>query len=262
MSSNDDKNRPAGAFTTLAQKALRQAEEYAREAGCAFVGCEHLLLAILKQEGGMPVKYFTSNGIALDSITEALQKQMAKDAEEAPPPPPGEALPVTARMQKILSQAKSEAETLGFSFIGLEHILLALLAEGRSAAARMLNDSGIAYAGFMTWLRQSLDSQYLPDELAQEAPGEGDGTNPPQQPGEPPAHDAAPSGPGESVTAGGPGGFGGRERQSALQAFGRDLTEMARQGKLDPVIGRAREIERAIQILCRRTKNNPVLIGE
>ncbi|MDX9981878.1 MAG: ATP-dependent Clp protease ATP-binding subunit, partial [Lentisphaeria bacterium] len=150
-------------------------------------------------------------------------------------PPPTEGVPpFPPRLKKVLIIAAQEAKQLGYNFIGTEHLLLGLLREGESVAARVLRNLNVDIEKFRQEILRSLDPNFLPPKDAMG--GEGGAPGAPTQ--------------------------GGGDDMPALRAFGRDLTEMATKGTLDPVIGRRDEIERLIQVLCRRTKNNPVLIGE
>ena len=144
-------------------------------------------------------------------------------------------LKYTQRVQKVLSLASNEAGRLNHNYIGTEHILLGLLREGEGVAAEVLRKLGVNIDACRNQILAELDPKFVGD-----TPDDPDSDIPQSEGGERSEHG----------------------KQSALKAFGRDLTELARNGKLDPVVGRANEIMRVIQILCRRTKNNPVLVGE
>jgi ATP-dependent Clp protease ATP-binding subunit ClpC len=138
-------------------------------------------------------------------------------------------IPYTPRVKKVLALASKEAKALNHSYVGNEHILLGLLREGEGIAARVLKSLEVDPARTRNGILKEFDPNFRPPESEAELPQEGDKKD---------------------------------VKTPALRAFGRDLTELARKGELDPVIGRNNEIERVIQILCRRTKNNPVLLGE
>src|SRR5207249_560962 len=137
-------------------------------------------------------------------------------------------VPYTPRVKKVLALAGKEAKALNHSYVGTEHILLGLLREGEGVAARVLKSLELDIERTRNEILKELDPNFMPSDADQES-------------GEPTKRDV---------------------KTPALRAFGRDLTDLARKGELDPVIGRRNEIERVIQVLCRRTKNNPVLIGE
>jgi ATP-dependent Clp protease ATP-binding subunit ClpC len=141
-------------------------------------------------------------------------------------------IPFTPRVKKVLKLASQEARSLNYNYIGTEHILLGLLKEGEGVAAKILRSLDVDVDSVRTEVLKALDPNFIPPETK------------------------------DDIEESGGGGNGGDDKMHALKAFGRDLTELANASKLDPVIGRAGEIERVIQILCRRTKNNPVLIGE
>src|SRR5271166_6570759 len=138
-------------------------------------------------------------------------------------------IPYTPRVKKVLALAGKEAKALNHPYVGTEHILLGLLREGEGVAARVLKSLEVDPARTRNEILKELDPDFMPPESEAESPQEGDKKD---------------------------------VKTPALRAFGRDLTELAKKGELDPVIGRKNELERVIQILCRRTKNNPVLLGE
>ena len=265
MSDRNEENAPDNGLklTTRAEQVLALAQRCARDFGQAYVGTEHLLMGIVRLDKGIVPKLFAEAGLKSDKLLAEVTKQLPANGE--PVQLDGD-LPFSARLKKVLMLAALEARQLGFHFVGVEHLVLALLKDGGGVAAEILARNSLNYADFRAAVMKSLDPHFIPEDadpelLDGQLPPEGgaaDGAPPPPSPGDPNS---------EAVPAGGrgapqPGRANGRGRMSALHAFGRDLTELAREDKLDPVIGREKEIERTIQILCRRTKNNPVLIGE
>ena len=234
-----DKN---GNFSPRARRVVDLARVEAKRFYHNYVGTEHILLGLIKLGEGVAVNVLGRMGVELKKVRELVEKQVGKGPEEAKSP---DALPLTPRVQKVFTYAKSEAAKLGHAYIGTEHILLGLLREGEGVAAKVLSELNVD----IERCRQEILAQIQPEEGAE---------------GESPAPGSSESETGEEGPSARPeGGRPGRgERLSLLKTFGRDLTELARAGELDPVIGRKDEIRRVIQILCRRTKNNPVLIGE
>ncbi len=217
-------------FTPRAQQVLALARKEADRFNHNYVGTEHLLLGLIKLGQGVAVNVLQKMGLDLETVRMEVEKQVGSGPETKMV---GN-IPYTPRVKKVLALASKEAKALQHSYVGTEHILLGLLREGEGVAARVLKSLEVDIERTRNEILKELD----PNFSAQE--GEGGG---------------------ESIPA--ESGSGKKDGKSpALRAFGRDLTEMARKAELDPVIGRADEIERVIQILCRRTKNNPVLIGE
>jgi len=236
-------------FTPRAQQVLRLAQQEAERFNHGYVGTEHLLLGLVALGQGVAVVVLQKMGIDLDTLRLEVEKAVGVGPETKTI---GN-IPFTPRVKKVLALAGSEARALNHSYVGTEHILLGLLREGEGVASRILKNLNIDLEKARVAIMKELDPDY--------------------EPGSAPASDAAPEGQaapaagGESPAggSGAPGGAAGQPRKSktpALSTFGRDLTELAAKDALDPVIGRSAEIERVIQILCRRTKNNPVLIGE
>jgi ATP-dependent Clp protease ATP-binding subunit ClpC len=223
-------------FTPRAQQVLALARKEADRFNHNYVGTEHLLLGLIKLGQGVAVNVLQKMGLDLETVRSEVEKQVGSGPETKMV---GN-IPYTPRVKKVLALAGKEAKSLSHSYVGTEHILLGLLREGEGVAARVLKNLEIDIERTRNEILKELDPNFTPQE------GEGEAQSP-QGGAEPPA------------AAGG----GKRETKTpALRAFGRDLTEMARKGEIDPVIGRENEIERVIQVLCRRTKNNPVLIGE
>ena len=237
---------PMNNFTPRAQQVLALARKEADRFHHNYVGTEHILLGLIKLGQGVAVSVLQKMGLDLETVRNAVEKQVGTGQETKTQG----SIPYTPRVKKVLALAGKEAKALNHSYVGTEHILLGLLREGEGVAARVLKSLDIDIERTRNEILRELDPQF--------SGGEGG------------------AGGGEEASAGGPqrggnGGSGGEEGGSggkkevktpALKAFGRDLTELAKKGELDPVVGRKNEIRRVIQILCRRTKNNPVLIGE
>src|SRR5882757_9743225 len=217
-------------FTPRAQQVLALARKEADRFNHNFVGTEHLLLGLIKLGQGVAVNVLQKLGLDLETVRMEVEKQVGTGPDQKMI---GN-IPYTPRVKKVLALAAKEAKALNHTYVGTEHILLGLLREGDGVAARVLKNLDVD----IEQTRQEILKELDPNFAAQEEGGHGEA---PEKP--------APEKKGEVKTP-------------ALKAFGRDLTEIARKGEMDPVIGRKSEIERVIQILCRRTKNNPVLIGE
>jgi len=223
-------------FTPRAQQVLALARKEAERFNHNYVGTEHILLGLIKLGQGVAVNVLQKMGLELETVRAEVEKQVGAGPE-------GKIIgniPYTPRVKKVLALAGKEAKSLNHSYVGTEHILLGLLREGEGVAAIVLKNLDIDIEKTRNEILKELDPNFTPPEGEAEE---------------------------EGPTASGPGGpeataKKGELKTPALRAFGRDLTEMARKGELDPVIGRHNEIERVIQILCRRTKNNPVLLGE
>lgn len=220
-------------FTPRAQQVLQLARKEADRFNHSYVGTEHLLLGIIALGQGVAVNVLQRLNIVLDSVRMEVEKAVGVGPETKQV---GN-LPFTPRVKKVLAMAGSEARSLNHAYVGTEHILLGLLREGEGIASRVLRNLGVDLEKTRVEIMKELDPNYEPEG---DAPGGGEGA---------PAPGQAPAPAKDSKTP-------------ALSTFGRDLTELANKGELDPVIGRAQEIERVIQILCRRSKNNPVLLGE
>ena len=249
----DSNDNSLHGFTPRAQQAVELAQKLARDHGQDFVGSDHLLLALLRQNQCLAVAALEGLGVNLEELASDLGSQMTPDSDSQKPT--AGKLSFTARVRRIFSLARQEAENAGFPYVGAEHLVLAILRDGGGHAFECLARQNVTYEAVQKWMLSSLDPHYLPET-------NDDSQSPGEEGGQPEDGAASASGKQPVDANGVPMGQGGRERASALKAFGRDLTELARQQKLDPVIGRSKEIERVIQILCRRTKNNPVLIGE
>ncbi|MEX2607182.1 MAG: ATP-dependent Clp protease ATP-binding subunit, partial [Kiritimatiellia bacterium] len=223
-------------FTPRAQQVLQLARKEADRFNHGYVGTEHLLLGLIALGQGVAVNVLQRMGIDLETVRLEVEKAVGVGPETKTM---GN-VPFTPRVKKVLALAGSEARALNHSYVGTEHILLGLLREGEGVAARVLKNLMVDLEKTRIEIMKELDPGYDPSE------------------------DAAMGG-GETAAAGKTADTSkdpAKQKTPALAAFGRDLTEMARRNELDPVIGRGSEIERVIQILCRRTKNNPVLLGE
>ncbi len=216
-------------FTPRAQQVLALARKEADRFNHNFVGTEHLLLGLIKLGQGVAVNVLQRLGMDLDTVRMEVEKQVGTGPDQKQV---GN-IPYTPRVKKVLNLASKEAKALNHTYVGTEHILLGLLREGEGVAARVLKNLDVD----IEQARQEILKELDPNFNSQE-----------EQPA------------GESAEK--PSDKKGETKTPALKAFGRDLTEIARKGEMDPVIGRKNEIERVIQILCRRTKNNPVLLGE
>ncbi len=219
-------------FTPRAQQVLALARKEADRFNHNYVGTEHLLLGLIKLGQGVAVNVLQKMGLDLETVRMEVEKQVGSGPETKMV---GN-IPYTPRVKKVLALAGKEAKSLNHSYVGTEHILLGLLREGEGVAARVLKNLEVDIERTRNEILKELDPNFTPPESEQE---------------------------GASESASGSGGTSKKDQKTpALRAFGRDLTELAKKGEIDPVIGRASEIERVIQVLCRRTKNNPVLIGE
>ena len=235
-------------FTPRARKVVELARAEARRFHHNYVGTEHILLGLIKLGEGVAVNVLGRMGLDLKNVRAAVEKSVGPGPEEAKQP---DTIPLTPRVQKVMAHAVTEARSLGHAYVGTEHILLGLLKEGEGVAARVLLSLNVD----LERCRKEILADIDPSAAAAESEGKA---------GEDaPSADEPSDEPPPSRKSGEEGGRAGRgERLSLLKTFGRDLTELAKAGELDPVIGRKEEIRRVVQILCRRTKNNPVLIGE
>lgn len=234
-------------FTPRAQQVLALARKEADRCNHNYIGTEHLLMAIVKLGQGMAVTVLERLGLNMLKLQEDIDAIMIPSQEAQV----FGSIPYTPRVKKILSFATKEAKRLNHNFVGTEHLLLGILGEGEGLAARILEKAGVD----IERARQEVIAEIEPNKFG-ELDSEANSTEDEFSDDD----DSSDSDPMESEDQSQRPGR--RSREAALKSFGRDLTEYAREGKLDPVIGRAGEIERVIQILCRRTKNNPVLIGE
>ena len=218
-------------FTPRAQQVLALARKEADRFNHNFVGTEHLLLGLIKLGQGVAVNVLQKMGLDLETVRQEVEKQ----SKAGPDMKQVGNIPYTPRVKKVLALASKEAKALNHTYVGTEHILLGLLREGDGVAAKVLKELDIDIEAVRQEILKELDPNFQ-NQGEETAGGEGE-----KKEG---------------------GDKKGENKTPALKAFGRDLTEIARKGDMDPVIGRKTEIERVIQILCRRTKNNPVLLGE
>ena len=210
-----------GRFTERAHRVILLAQEEARQSGHDFIGTEHLLLGLIREGGGIAARALEGLGISLETVRSEVKKLIGHGQPSA-----SAEISFTPRAKKVvLELASEEARLLGHNYVGTEHILLGLIREEEGVAARVLTSLGA-------------DLEKVRAEVGQLLPTQGQAASP----GRAKARQASPT--------------------PNLDTYGRDLTRLAREGELDPVIGREKEIERVVQILSRRTKNNPVLIGE
>jgi len=225
-------------FTERAQKAIKLAQQEADRFNHPYVGTEHLLLGLVALGEGVAVNVLESLGVSLEKVRLEVERAVGQGPETKTV---GN-IPYTPRMKKVLQLAMAEAQALNHDYVGTEHLLLGLLHEGEGVASQVLKNIGVDLETVRMEIMKELDPDFDMEEN-DEPPVE-----PPREADPDPAQARKKK--------------EGKGKTPALNAFGRDLTELARKGELDPVIGRKVEIERVIQILCRRNKNNPVLLGE
>ena len=209
-------------FTTKANEALNQAISSAERLGHTYVGSEHLLLGLLKIGGGFAAALLNKSGVTEQKIEELIRSEIGCGTPTRLSPDY-----FTPRAKRVIESAVASCAGIGKKYVGTEHLLIGIVSDGENYAVRFLAELGV-------------DPAVITDEAAR----------------------ASGFGGGASAEAVGFDGGQSAEKAKNLLKYGRDLTEEAKKGKLDPVIGRENEIERVIQILCRRTKNNPCLIGE
>ncbi len=206
-------------FTERAQQALTKAQEAAASFGHSYIGSEHLLLGLLREQGGPAAKALAACGVTDDALVKQIEELSGRGTPDSSAPQG-----MTPRTKRIIELSIQSAAQMGTNYVGTEHLLLGLLREGQNVALTALANLKVT---------PQMVAEKLSEVLGGVQQGEGPG-------------------------AAGASGKSG----DALEQFGRDLTAAAREGKLDPVIGRSKEIQRVIQILSRRTKNNPALIGD
>src|SRR5687767_6676821 len=211
-------------FTDRARRVVVLAQEEARMLSHNYIGTEHILLGLIHEGDGIAAKALESLGVSLEAVRAQVEEIIGQGQQA-----PSGHIPFTPRAKKVLELSLREALQLGHNYIGTEHILLGLIREGEGVAAQVLVKLGADLNRVRQQVIQLLSGYQGKEPAAAGAGGAGE---------------AAPS------------------TSLVLDQFGRNLTQAAREGKLDPVIGREKEIERVMQVLSRRTKNNPVLIGE
>ena len=223
-------SEPMSNFTPRAQQVLALARKEADRFHHNYVGTEHLLLGLINLGQGVAVNVLQKMGLDLDTVRQAVDEQVGLGPEAKP----SGNVPYTPRVKKVLALAGKEAKSLNHSYVGTEHILLGLLREGEGVAARVLKSLDVDVERCRNEILSELDPNFSSSEESE-----------------------------PSVVGSGSSEEKGKDQKTpALKAFGRDLTEIAKKGEMDPVVGRENEIRRVTQVLCRRTKNNPVLIGE
>src|SRR6266852_2974872 len=203
-------------FTERAKKALSLAQEEAEKSHHSYIGTEHLLLALLREDEGLASKVLHNLGVEVGKVRQAIESIVGRNGRFIV-----QQIITTSRVKKVIEISFEEARRMGHNFVGTEHLLLGLLREGEGIAAQVLEDLGAT-----TDRVQAEIERILRDPTVENI------EPPPKKP----------------------------SRTPLLDQFGRDLTELARKNALDPVIGRETEIERVIQILSRRNKNDPTLV--
>lgn len=209
-------------FTQKAQQVMNLAGEEMKMLGHPAIGTEHILLGLIREGEGIGAKALTNLGLDLNLVRKKVTDLVAPGRENQT------TISLTPRVKKVLELANDEAQKWGVHYVGTEHLLLGLVREGEGVAAQVLTEIGVTAESVRKQVMTLLGGS--PGTLSNYLPGKDNGANNAQTP--------------------------------SLNEFGRDLTNLAREEKIDPVIGRDKEIERVIQVLSRRTKNNPVLIGE
>jgi ATP-dependent Clp protease ATP-binding subunit ClpC len=228
-------------FTDRARRVVVLAQEEARLLNHSYIGTEHILLGLIHEGEGVAAKALESLSISLEAVRNQVEEIIGQGGSS-----PSGHIPFTPRAKKVLELSLREALQLGHNYIGTEHILLGLIREGEGVAAQVLVKLGADLSRVRQQVIQLLSGYQGPTGSGSESPGGGR---------------SAAGQEGAGVAAGSQKGDDDKNSQ-ILDQFGRNLTQMARDHQLDPVIGRSRELERVMQILSRRTKNNPVLVGE
>ena len=223
-------------FTERVRKVLAMAREEAARLHHEYVGTEHILLGLIREGEGVAAAVLQNLSVDLDDIQQKIEETVKKGKAATATGPD---LPYTSRAKKVLELAMSEARELNHSYVGTEHLLLGLLREEKGIAAQVLTDAGVNLDAARAETLRLLGTEMPPQQGG--ATAQAGGSTPPQA--------QQPKGEKKSKTP-------------ALDHFCRDLTQLASEGQLDPTIGRGKEIERVMEVLTRRKKNNPVLIGE
>ena len=215
-------SEPMSNFTPRAQQVLALARKEADRFHHNYVGTEHLLLGLINLGQGVAVNVLQKMGLDLDTVRQAVDEQVGLGPEAKP----SGNVPYTPRVKKVLALAGKEAKSLNHSYVGTEHILLGLLREGEGVAARVLKSLDIDVERCRNEILSELDPNFSSSEESE-----------------------------ASVVGSGASEDKSKDQKTpALKAFGRDLTEIAKKGEMDPVVGRENEIRRVTQVLCRRTK--------
>ena len=216
-------------FTNSCNNVLEIASEIAMELGHHYIGTEHILYGLAKEENGVASKVLVNQDITPENIIDKIDELVGKEE------PIEEIIDFTPRTKRVIEVAFIEARKLGYNYIGTEHLLIGILREGDSIAARILLNLNVNIPRLYNEIVKVINEgeNYIPTNN-----GEKNNSSKKQ------------------------GRRGSYNQTTTLNQFGEDLTKKAEEGKLDPIIGRQKEIERVLQILSRRTKNNPCLIGE
>ncbi|BCM93107.1 negative regulator of genetic competence ClpC/MecB [Abditibacteriota bacterium] len=231
-------------FTERARRVILLGQEEAGKMSSGHVGTEHLLLGLVRENEGVAAQVLQKMGVSLGKVRQEIEAEVQPGAD------PGSAEPkLTPKAKRVLELAADEARRMRHNYIGTEHLLLALLREKDGLAATVLRRLGLNLEKARAQVMEYLGPDAPGGTPSASAQGSSSGATPPEKAG-------------VSGAAGREGGKTGRSQTPALDSFGRDINQLAQEGKLDPVIGREKQIDRAIQILCRRNKNNPVLVGE
>jgi ATP-dependent Clp protease ATP-binding subunit ClpC len=230
-------------FTDRARRVVVLAQEEARLLNHSYIGTEHILLGLIHEGEGVAAKALESLSISLEAVRNQVEEIIGQGGSS-----PSGHIPFTPRAKKVLELSLREALQLGHNYIGTEHILLGLIREGEGVAAQVLVKLGADLSRVRQQVIQLLSGYQGPAGTGAES-GSG-------------SRGGSESGSAGAAVGGSKGGTDDEKNSQILDQFGRNLTQMAREHKLDPVIGRTRELERVMQILSRRTKNNPVLVGE
>ena len=219
-------------FTDKARKVMSLAQDEARSLGQMYVGTEHLLLALIREGEGIAAQALEKLDISYDEALTTVRDLTPSETE----PVPGGHIPFTPRAKRVLEGAYRETMTHGQTYISTEHLLLGIVSEGNGRAMDALRQMGVSADAVRNAVNELMAKQ--PSEGAQPATAD------------------------VRMAGFGPGPQQGGEEGSVLEQYGRNLTKLAADGKLDPVIGRDREIERVMQVLARRQKNNPLILGD
>ena len=214
-------------FTDRARKVMQLANQEAQRFNHEYIGTEHILLGLVKEGSGVAANVLKN----LDIDLRKIRLEVEKIVQSGPDMVTMGKLPQTPRAKKVIEYSIEEARNLNHNYVGTEHLLLGLLREQEGVAAQVLMNLGLKLEDVREEVLNLLGHNMATEESSGGSSGERQSNK-------------------------------GKSKTPALDSFGRDLTELARQGKLDPVIGRQNEIERVMQVLSRRTKNNPVLLGE
>nr|NGX32438.1 Negative regulator of genetic competence ClpC/MecB [Candidatus Anoxychlamydiales bacterium] len=219
-------------FTNRAKQVIKLAKKESQRLNHNYLGTEHILLGLLKLGQGIAVNVLRNMNLSYDTIRSEIEKIVGFGPELQSYADPA----LTAKVKKVFEFANEEASNLNHNYVGTEHLLLAILRQTDGVAAQVLENMGVD----LKEIRKEILKELETFNLQLPPMGNSSSSSSPPKSQDQKANDKMP----------------------ALKAYGQDLTELAREGKMDPVIGRKKEIERLILILCRRRKNNPVLIGE